>query len=142
MVPESCQVNSIRLYKALDFPKRWSFVGNLITGSDYVDSSLFNFEDKWWLLTGLGTPPLRTDILRLYYADQLKGPWTEHVSSPVVSNNLHAATPAGRVLVYDNRIFRFAQDCYPSYGSQVDAFEITELTPTSYSERRFPKIQC
>jgi hypothetical protein len=134
MLPESYKANAIRLYKALDFPARWSFVGNLITGKDYVDPSIFSFGNKWWLLTSLGTPPLRAEILRLFYADRLTGPWSEHPKSPVVNGNLHAARPAGRVIVSHSKIIRYAQDCCPFYGSQVRAFEITDLTTRSYEE--------
>ena len=32
------------------------------------------------------------------------------------------------------RVIRYAQDCYPKYGTQVRAFEILELSLTSYRE--------
>jgi hypothetical protein len=31
-------------------------------------------------------------------------------------------------------VYRFTQDCDPTYGNQVRAFEITELTTDSYKE--------
>ena len=55
--------------------------------------------------------------------------------NPVVKFNKHRARPAGRVLVHDGRIYRFAQDDAPSYGIQVFAFEIVELSEGSYAER-------
>ena len=39
-----------------------------------------------------------------------------------------------RVIQYDGRLFRFAQDCAAAYGRKVRAFQITTLTPTEYSE--------
>ena len=39
------------------------------------------------------------------------------------------------MLVHDNRLYRFAQDDDPSYGIQVFAFEITELTEQTYVEK-------
>ena len=33
------------------------------------------------------------------------------------------------------KIVRFAQDCVTRYGNHVRAFEITELTPSHYSEK-------
>jgi hypothetical protein len=35
----------------------------------------------------------------------------------------------------NGRIIRYAQDCFPIYGTQVKAFEITELSATNYYER-------
>jgi hypothetical protein len=78
--------------------------------------------------------PYQHDTLRLYFADNLSGPWAEHPASPIVAGNKHKARPGGRVLVLDDRIIRFAQDCLPVYGTQVRAFEISELTANSYVE--------
>ena len=42
----------------------------------------------------------------------------------------------------DDRVIRYTQDCCPVYGTQVRAFEITELTTTSYQEQAidFPPV--
>ena len=130
MIPESHESYSIRLYKAVDFPAQWSFVGVLLYG-DYSDSSVFRYDSKWWMFT-----TDRNDILRLYYAVNLMGSWIEHPESPVIRGNANIARPGGRVLVFDGRIVRYTQDDYPTYGNQVRAFEITELTTTSYKEKR------
>lgn len=134
MIPESGEAKSIRLYKASKFPTHWSFVGNLLSDLVFLDSSIFRYENRWWLFTET-SPDSKSDTLRLYYADELMGPWIEHPKSPIIQGNPHIARPAGRVLVMNDRIIRYTQDCYPFYGIQVRAFEITELTPTSYQER-------
>jgi hypothetical protein len=139
MIPESSQTHSVRLYKAIDFPTQWSFVQNLLDGYDFVDSSIFVFRNKCWLFAGLGSPPNRADTLRLYYADDLMGPWFEHRQSPIVERNMHIARPAGRVLIIDGSVIRYAQECYPAYGSRVRAFGITELTTISYHESEADK---
>jgi hypothetical protein len=135
MIPESYQANAVRLYKASPFPTRWSFVGDLLTGDEFIDPSVFRFNNRWWLLTDLARPPYYAGILRLFSAENLMGPWTEHPKSPVIDGNPHIARPAGRVVVANDRVIRYTQDCYPIYGSQVRAFEITELTTKSYQER-------
>lgn len=129
MVPESVAAYSVRLYRALEFPTRWVFVKSLLNGN-YYDSSLLNYGRKWWLFT-----TDRNDILRLFFADDLTGIWKEHPKSPIVFGNGHIARPGGRILLLNNKVFRFAQDCVPKYGYQVFAFEITELTPEHYNER-------
>ena len=135
MVPETFEANEVRLYKAVEFPTEWCFVRTLLYGREYVDPSIFFFEDKCWLFVGLGAPPFRADILRLYYADELMAPWIEHPRNPIVEGNVRMARPAGRMVVLDRRVVRYAQDCYPTYGSQVRAFEITELSVGDYRER-------
>jgi hypothetical protein len=134
MIPESHKANSVRLYKASKFPEQWSFVGTLLSGESFSDSSIFYYDETWWLLTETN-PDFKFDTLRLYYTHELTGPWHEHPMSPLIEGNRHIARPAGRVVIDHNKLFRYAQDCAPYYGAQVRALEITTLTTTDYSER-------
>lgn len=132
MIPETHEANSIRLYKAVDFPTQWSFVKTLLYGS-YVDPSVFRYEGRWWLFAEAN--PQENDILCLYYAEDLLGPWIKHPESPIIEGNANIARPGGRVLVFDGLIVRYTQDDDPTYGNAVRAFEITELTTSSYEEK-------
>jgi hypothetical protein len=133
MIPESYQAGSIRLYKAAKFPTIWSLAHILLEGDYLVDASVLRHQGKWWLFTETN-PEGKHDTLRLFHADDLPGPWQEHPLSPVVNGNERLARPAGRVLTYDDKVIRFAQDCSPAYGTQVRAFEVAELTPSTYRE--------
>ncbi len=132
MIPETLQPGSIRLYRASAFPDRWAFAGTLLNTAG-ADPSVFHFAGKWWMF--VCQFPGQNDTLRLYAASELMGPWVEHPKSPVIKGNIHRARPAGRVVVFAGRVIRYAQDCYPRYGTQVRAFEITELTPATYLEK-------
>lgn len=134
MIPETHQAESVRLYEAKTFPTEWVCTDTLLQGHRFADSSIFMSDDRWWLFTETN-PALAHDTLRLYQAPALRGPWEEHPLSPIIQANPHIARPAGRVLQDGNRIFRFAQDCFPVYGTRVRAFEIMELTPSTYRER-------
>jgi hypothetical protein len=132
MVPESGDIEAVRLYRADKFPNRWVMSRNILVGEAFRDSSLVRHRDRWWLFT---TSRKRNDNLRLYSAERIERRWTEHPQSPVVSSNPHVARSAGRVFECDGRLFRLAQDDSPWYGRQVWAFEITQLTATNYAER-------
>lgn len=132
MIPESSQDYSVRLYKALDFPAHWSYVGNLLYGRNFKDSSVVYYQDKWWMFTCD-----RRDYLLLYYSDDLLGPWIEHPASPIVRGNAGAARPAGRVIIFDGKIIRYVQEGSPANGFRVHAFEITDLTVLTYQDRPF-----
>ena len=134
MIPETRAVNSVRLYRAIQFPHRWTFVTTLLSGCRFADASPVYYGGRWWMFTETSAEGA-CDILRLYYADNLFGPWREHPSSPIVTGDPHIARPAGRVLAWPDRIVRFTQDCAPRYGLQVHAFEVVELTITRYAER-------
>jgi hypothetical protein len=134
MLPECHSAGAVRLYKAEPFPEKWQYVGDLMRGPYYADSSLARFGEKWWLFTDTSSP-YDNDTLRLYFSDELLGNWVEHPCSPIIRGNGHIARPAGRVVVAGDRLVRYAQDCSPVYGTLVRAFEITELSPTTYGER-------
>lgn len=134
MVPESHQDLSVRLYKAVEFPIRWKYIGNLLEDTEFVDCSPFRYNERWWLFAGCGSLPFRADMLRLFHADHLCGVWQEHPCSPVVSGDPAIARPGGRVVEWNGRLFRFTQDCHPRYGLRVRAFEIYDLTTDDYKE--------
>ena len=131
MIPESAAANSIRLYKADPFPDRWSLVKELVQGMDYEDPSTVFFGGYWWIFT---TPQWDQDSLHLFYSKELTGPWKEHPESPVVHHDGHHSRPGWRVIPFKGHSIRYAQDVIPTYGNQVHAFEITELTPLTYKE--------
>src|SRR5699024_1020273 len=78
---------------------------------------------------------INNDSLRLFVADSIIGPWREHPASPIVHGDNQSARAAGRVLVHGDRLVRFAQDCEPTYGKRVRAFEITRLDERNYAEQ-------
>ena len=131
MIPETLGANAVCLYEADDFPTRWSLKAKLIEGQ-CADPSIIRFGERWWLFTC--STPYQHDTLRLYFADELTGPWREHPKSPLIRNDKCRARPAGRVLRLDDKLIRFAQDCVPLYGSRVRAFDVIELTTTHYVE--------
>jgi hypothetical protein len=131
MIPDCYGGNAVRLYKATEFPRRWSRVGNLIEGN-YVDASVVRHDGCWWLFAA---DPQGNHTLHLFSAETLSGSWAEHPQSPLVAGDPHIARPGGRVIVNDGRVFRFTQDDAPIYGNQLRAFEVTELSPTGYREQ-------
>jgi hypothetical protein len=131
MIPETLGANAVRLYRADSFPDKWTLIKDLIPGQ-HADPSIFERDRKWWLYTC--PTPHKHDTLNLYSAADPASQWTEHPSSPIISNDKTVARPGGRVLDYDGKLLRFTQDCVPTYGRQVRAFEVTELTARTYRE--------
>lgn len=133
LIPESFEANSIRLYRAVNFPTQWEFVTTLIDNIARVDNSIAYYHDTWWLFAAATS----NDALHLYFADDLLGPWQEHPQSPIVENNAHIARPSGRVIVAEDRLYRYTMDVNPDVGTHlIWAFEVFELSKTTYAERR------
>ena len=70
----------------------------------------------------------------LFHASQIEGPWQPHPLNPILSNEKRHARPAGRVLRWNGRRLRLAQDSLPNYGRCVRAFTIDTLTAQRYEE--------
>lgn len=128
MIPESGKECKVNLYRATDFPYGWVMVGNMLCGP-YADPTIVYHDGRWWLfaLRGLGD-------LTLHYSQRLTGPWIEHARSPLIEGDLNVSRPGGRMIAFEGKIIRFAQDGYPTYGNQVRAFVIDVLTTTDYEE--------
>lgn len=131
MIPESLEPGEIRLYRADPFPQRWSLVRWMLRARA-ADPSVCRHGGLWWLF--FCPRPNQHDTLELYFAESLSGPWTRHPRSPVVQGDVHRARPGGRMLARNGTVTRFAQDCHPRYGTQVRAFEVSELTTRDYRE--------
>ncbi|GGH81643.1 hypothetical protein JOD43_002614 [Pullulanibacillus pueri] len=127
MIPESCEANQVFLYKAKNFPYEWNKVNGLVKGK-YVDSSIFYYNNKWWMFAG------ESGNLHLFYSERLEEDWEEHPKSPMISNNYNITRSGGRVIVDSGKIYRYTQDCKPNYGSAVRVFEITQLSERDYLE--------
>lgn len=134
MVPESWKAGAVYLYRATHFPYEWTRQAALLTGEYLVDPALFHHDGRWWMF--VETNPAKTgETLRLYHSAALEGPFEEHPRSPIVDGDPATSRPAGRVVQSNGHLMRFAQRCFPTYGMDVSAFEITELTERTYAER-------
>jgi hypothetical protein len=131
LIPESGKDLAVRLYRATHFPNQWEYVCNLLGGHQFTDPSIIRYKDRWWMFV---SSTEACNALNLYYSDKLTGPWTQHPASPVVKGDKHTGRCGGRLVVFDGRLYRFAQDDLPRYGTRVLALEITEISTTSYKE--------
>lgn len=127
MIPESTEANGVFLYKSKKFPDEWEKICEMIPGS-YYDSSIFFYNEKWWLLAG------SFGKLHLFFSDRVEEGWIEHPKSPLISEDHSITRPAGRVIVNDGSIYRFTQDYHSYYGKSVTSFKITHLSETEYLE--------
>jgi hypothetical protein len=136
MVAETLGANAVRLYRAAPFPEKWEHVQDLVSGV-HADPSIFEYQGRWWMFTC--PTPYQHDSLALFSAASPTSTWTPHPQNPLITGNKSIARPGGRVLQFDGKLVRFTQDCLRIYGDKVRAFEITELTLTTYKDRELPQ---
>ncbi len=131
LLPETLGAGALRLYRSASPAGPFAPLADLLPGR-FADPTLFHHAGRWWLFAC--PTPEGHDGLELFCAEDLLGPWRRHPASPIVEGDPRTARPAGRVVEHAGRLYRFAQDCQPRYGSRVVAFEILELCPERYRE--------
>lgn len=131
-VPETSEAGSVELYRATDFPSAWEKVTDLIKARAMLDSTLFRYEDRWWLFaTDREQGPRH--VLTAWHAPSLRGPWKEHAGNPV-KVDVHSSRPAGTPFRRNGTLYRPAQDGARRYGGAVVINRVDALTPTRFVE--------
>lgn len=92
-VPETGEANEVSLYRADEFPQRWTKVATLISNFSGIDSTVFQYENRWWLFATELKDGFNVK-LKAWYAPDLMGPWTPHAGNPV-KMDIRSARPAG-----------------------------------------------
>lgn len=129
MVPESGRAGDVRLYRADPFPFRWKFERTLLDRG-YADPSPIEWDGRWWIFCSRAG----NDSLLLFHADRLTSRWLPHPSNPVMNRNIHHSRPAGRLIEWNGRLLRFAQDCEPHYGTRVWPLRILRMNTREYQD--------
>lgn len=144
MIPETGENRTIDLYKCTEFPDKWIFVKNIMSNVNAVDSTLFFYNNKWWLFTlidkidnFLGGSP---ELFLFYTDDFLSGKWTGHALNPVVTD-VRSARPAGKIFIKEGEIYRPSQNCAGRYGNSFDINRVLILTETDYREEKVIKVR-
>lgn len=137
MIPESGDHQCIELYKSFEFPYKWEFDRTLMDNIRAYDSTLFEHDGLWWLFTCIADDEKsssREDLHLFYATSPLSTKWQPHALNPVISD-AGSARPAGKIFLYDNKIYRPSQNCAGSYGAGLNLCEITVLSTERYSEK-------
>ncbi len=134
MVPETCESGSVELYRAVEFPRRWTLDRKLLDGVSGCDATIFYSGATYWmLLTEMRFRRSTWDKQRLYWAHSPLGPWTEHAAG-LIRIDSAVARPAGAVIMRNDQILRPAQNCTRRYGGSMVILAIEELNRTAFRE--------
>ena len=120
---------SVHLYRAHNFPYDWTDDVTLLTGRDFADPAIVQYNGIWYMFCGQSG----SGLCYLYWASRPTGGWVEHPLSPIV-NDLSKARPAGRPFNFGGRLIRLAQKNDRVYGEAVRAFEVDTIGRTVYRE--------
>lgn len=134
MIPESSAHNDVPLYKCVRFPDKWERHSTLLSGFELADATVTQHNGLNYMFGAWrdGTAGY-SDILAIFYAENLFGPWLPHASNPIMMDRT-TTRPAGNFTTIDGRLWRPVQDCTHGYGAALGLAEIVELTPTTYQQ--------
>ena len=138
MVPESVSSKSVDLYRCREFPAKWVREKTLLEGR-FVDTTIWQREGLWWLMTTRAEPDSRAGCLFLFYSESLTGEWKLHPSNPI-STDIRNNRGGGNVFLSGGRLIRPSQSCCPIYGYSFSFNEITELSKERYAERQLRTV--
>lgn len=133
MLPENNFENQTHLYQWDRQQKKFEKVSELLENSALIDGSLVYYNGKWWLF-GTFTATGSRHQLYLFYADRLTDQFTPHLNNPV-KTDIASARPAGTPFVYNEKLYRPAQDCSTTYGARVILHEVTEISTAFFEEK-------
>jgi hypothetical protein len=134
MIPESSQNRDVALYRCVGFPNRWERHATLLSGLELGDATVVRHGERFYLFgatrDGAGG---YSDTLSIFHADHLSGPWMPHAGNPIMVDR-SSVRPAGQFVTIGGRLWRPVQDCSDGYGAALGLAQITELSPTAFSQ--------
>jgi len=131
-VPETAAAGEARLFSSDPVDGRWVSRETLLNDLPALDSTIFEWDSRWWLFC--------TDLRRgsnerllVFYATAPTGPWVAHSLNPV-KNDVTSSRPGGSPFVHQGALYRPAQNDSTSYGGSLTICRIDSLTPDSFAE--------
>ncbi len=132
IIPETQSAGQVRLYRATNFPEQWNLERVILNG-EFLDPTIVQHEEHWYLFATSSNEG--SWELRLFVSQEPNATWLEHPCSPVRNFPNRLCRMAGRPAIDEGRLILFCQDARTRYGHAALAYEVLELTPSTYRER-------
>ena len=137
VIPETLAQRRVEVWRAVDFPLRWTLHRTALEGVNAVDTVLHRHENQWWMLTNISQTPkqISHNELHIFAVDGPKlRSIVPHQNNPVVIDT-RTARNGGRPFYRKGRLYRPSQNgSYGVYGYGFNLMEVTALTLDHYQE--------
>lgn len=141
MIPESAAARNVSLYRAVEFPYRWTHVACLMEGIEGYDATPLHHQGGIWFFICLRLwKSTSWDVLNLYRADSLTGSWTPHAAKPVLID-ARFSRPAGAFIQHGGHTLRPVQDCSQRYGGAVTFCRLDALGEQEFGQTPVGRIR-
>ncbi|GKQ49668.1 hypothetical protein [Bradyrhizobium sp. Ce-3] len=134
MIPESGAARNVSLYRAVEFPYRWAREASLIDHVEVYDCTpLFRGGHYWFFVSPRRWKSTSWDVLNVYGAESLTGPWVPHAANPILID-ASLSRPAGAFMEHRGQILRPVQNCLRGYGDAVTLCRIDALRLSAFAQ--------
>lgn len=113
MIPESGMNGDIRLYRATDFPLKWTFVKALATGANYVDTSFVQSIENDQAILNTQNWIAKESVYFKFDLNKLE--LSRLPDNPQMMNERNG----GNAFNEDGISYRVLQDCSKQYGAKI-----------------------
>lgn len=142
LLPEAHESKEIRLYKCIDFPRKWEVAATLMTDVAAVDSMIVFRGGLYWLFTNIDTSS-RNDFnseLHLFSSTELQtANWNPHPDNPVVFDSLGGRN--GGLFEDNGHLYRVGQEQgFSIYGKVMSIRLVEQLSMDGYQEREVARV--
>ncbi|WP_256806140.1 MULTISPECIES: hypothetical protein [unclassified Bradyrhizobium] len=140
MIPESGAARSVSLYRAVEFPHRWTREACLVEGIECYDTTPLQHAGAFWFFVSRRVwGSTSWDVLSIYRAESLTGVWTPQAEDPVLIDAT-LSRPAGAFIRQGGRTLRPVQDCSRYYGGAVTFCQIDALDRSKFVQTPVGRI--
>jgi hypothetical protein len=129
LVPESSELKEIALYKATRFPNQWRKVTTVAKGERFVDSSLFYYDERYWVISSVSG---REGLIYVFVSESPETAWSPHLLNPIAVET-NATRGAGRIFCHEGIWYRPTQVVNGEYGSAIQMNRI-RFSVTSFEQ--------
>jgi len=143
MCPDTHVKNDIRLYRCVDFPLKWEFERTIIDNVSAVDTCIFFYEDRWWLISNIDYSPVGEHFSQLHIfhnSSPIGEDWIPHKTNPVIFDPLKARN--GGFITDKSKLYRvYQRQGFNLYGRAFGVAEIKSLNTEVYLEESLFEVE-
>lgn len=137
MIPESSANNTIDLYEAVRFPYEWTHKKVLMSGSKYVDSTVYVNNGNYFLLSYKKNGSIWNLYVFSFDVDKLSLSFELSIDF-----NANTGRPAGFLYQEGNKLIRPSQFCKNKYGESLILNEVCRMDSSNFDERVYDRIEA
>ena len=122
---------------------KWEFEKILIDNVSAVDTSIFFYDERWWLISNMDNSSAGEHYSQLhvfYNSNPLGEDWIPHKNNPIVFDPLKARN--GGFLIDESKLYRVYQcQGFNLYGRSFGVAEIRSLNLETYLEESLFEVE-